>query len=76
MMLKELRKRAKLSQERLAVLAGLSVETIRAVEQGRWGLKLESAAKLAEALSKYLPESPSQILGLLAGIDTEQEATR
>ena len=76
MTLKELRKRAGLSQERLAVLSGLSVETIRAVEQGRWGLKLETAAKLAEALSKHLPETPSQILGLLAGVGVEKEATQ
>ena len=66
MTLRELRLKAGISQEKLALEAGVSVETVRAVEQGKWGLRLDSAAKLARALAKYLPETPSQILGLLA----------
>ncbi len=69
MRLRELRRKAGLSQEQLAREAGVSVETVRAVEQGRWGLKLATAMKLAQALSSFLGDTPSQILGELAAPD-------
>ena len=53
--LKELRKAADLSQEKLAAKAGLSASTVRKLESGE-GTTIETAAKLAVALGVTIGE--------------------
>lgn len=44
------RKEQKLTQEQLAILAGLSKPTLNSFEQGKTTIKLESALKILKAL--------------------------
>jgi len=48
--LQKIRKSKRLSQERLAELAGISVDMIRAIEQGRSDTTMEKAKRIAIAL--------------------------
>ena len=53
---RRLRKERDLLQEELGVLAGVSDQTIRNVEAGRYNTKLETLSKIAAALNVSLGE--------------------
>lgn len=65
-MLKRLRNEASLTQAELAAASGISVDAIRALEQGRFGMKLDTANKLARALANALGRDISLVLIQLA----------
>jgi DNA-binding XRE family transcriptional regulator len=50
---KRRRKEQKFSQEKLAVLAGVSKPTLNAFEQGRTNITLDSALKILKVLGIY-----------------------
>lgn len=66
-MLKQLRMEANLTQAELAASSGLSVDAVRALEQGRFAPKLDTANKLARALATALGRDISVVLMQLAG---------
>lgn len=71
-MLRDLRDQAGITQQQLADKSSLSVDSIRGFEAGRFNMRLETANKIAEALSFFLKEPSSLLLKKLAdGVEKE-----
>lgn len=55
-MLKELRKKSKLSQTQLAFLSGVSIKTISRIENGDKGVQYQVAKRLADFFETNVDE--------------------
>ena len=64
--LQKLRERAGLSREELSKLSNVSYNSIMGYEHGKYGIRLEPAKRLADALATKLDDSSSSLLTELA----------